>query len=94
MNVFVITDISLLNSWRVIDTITSDGAHKSFSLASLDNLQFLSGGGSREDTIRFLDPTTEIVELIFAFFFFSFKRSDDLIAVNNYGFTFLRSFFP
>ena len=66
------TDISLFDSRRVIDTITCDSTHKPFSLAGLHDLEFLSWRGSCEYTVRFLHPTTQVVELILAFFFFSF----------------------
>lgn len=54
----------------------------------------MSRGSSSEDTIRLLNPRSQISEFFLLFFKFSGQRFNNLITVNNDSITLFSSFFP
>mmetsp|Transcript_47293 Transcript_47293/g.64122 ORF Transcript_47293/g.64122 Transcript_47293/m.64122 type:complete len:436 (+) Transcript_47293:834-2141(+) len=58
------TNIGLLNSRRVIDTITSDSDDVTELLASIDNEQFLGRSGSGENDLGLSDPVLDLAALL------------------------------
>jgi hypothetical protein len=62
------TNIGLLNSWGVIDTITGNSDDVSSLLAGIDDKKLLGWSGSGEDDLWLRDPSLEEVTLVWIIF--------------------------
>jgi hypothetical protein len=80
------TDISLLDSGGIVDTITSDGDDMTKTLASIDDKELLGWGSSGKDDFRLADPVhdlTALLDLIVVKGFLGVVDTRESITVND-----------